>query len=171
MILIDKINIYHKTHNTIKIYFTKNYADNKKNFITNIDVFDNAKDIINKIKTELSLKNINYKLITKSFIRDYYYSQIRDDPELIYTEDLIFIDKYKNDNYSLYIFASDKTKQDKLSFPNLNKYHYTIKIDAININIDNIKIIIENNNIFLEIKKNFNEDIYEIILNMLLNTE
>ena len=154
----------------------------ESNFITNINVFKNINDILHNLKTELISKNLSYKIDIKTFTRDYYYSQIRDkcelfsdksqniiDLEIIYTEDLNLLDKLTNKNKSILLFASDKIIQDKLSFINLSKYHFTLKINSTIIDIDNIKIIIENDIVFIEIKKNFDKILLYNILNIILN--
>ena len=65
------------------------------------------------------------------------------------------------------LFASDKIIQNKLSFPNLSKYHLSFKINSTIIDINNINIIFENNNIFIEIKKKFDEKIFNDICDIL----
>ena len=161
----------------IKIIFTKKSLYSKNNnFITNIDIFDNTINNIQKIEFKLKENNIKYIITNQTFIRNQYYSQICDrleKSENIYTEDLKLIDKFsdKNLDTDIFIFKSDIIKQHRLSFPNLQQYHSSTKIDATYIDIENIKIVCQNNNIFIEIKNNkkeINIKALEIILNLLI---
>jgi hypothetical protein len=159
-IITDKIGTYLKNNinNTIKLVFTKKIiTEENNNFIVQTDIFNNIQimEKIEKIEKKLKQNNINYLKKDIIFIRNHYYSQICDKLQRdnnIYTEELIFIDKISDENNDIFIFKTEKIQQHLLSFPNLNKYHYTNKINASYIDIDNIRIIIENNNIFIEIK-------------------
>jgi hypothetical protein len=170
--IIDKINLNQEIYDTLKIIYVNNIINSETNFITNIDIFKNLSEIQNKIETTLKSQSINYKIIKKNIKRDYYYSQIRDkydnNTENIYTDDLIFIDKITIQNKSMILFASDKIIQNKLSFPNLSKYHLSFKINSTIIDINNINIIFENNNIFIEIKKKFDEKIFNDICDIII---
>jgi hypothetical protein len=170
--IIDTIKL--NNNDLIKLVFAKKSICSKNNnFITNTNIFDNIKDMILKIESKLKENNIKYIITSETFIRNQYYSQICDrleKSENIYTEDLKLIDKFSDKNLDTDIFKSDIIKQHKLSFPNLQQYHHSTKIDATYIDIENIKIICENNNIFIEIKNNkkeINIKALEIILNIL----
>jgi hypothetical protein len=157
--------------NIIKLIFSKKIIENSHdNFISQINIFNNKQDIIKNLQSVLKKNSIKYILTEILFVRVQYYSQICDRLEKvdnIYTEDLMFIDKLSYKNIDIFLFNSEKIQQNILSFPNLQQYHYSIKINAIHIIIDNITIIFENNNIFIEIKKELNKNIFELIFNIL----
>lgn len=170
--IIDIIKL--NNDDLIKLIFTKKSICSKNNnFITNIVIFNNILDIIQNIESKLKENNIKYITTNETFTRDQYYSQICDKlekSEKIYTKDLKLIHKISDKNTDIFIFKSDIIQQHRLSFPNLQQYHHSIKIDATYIIIDNIKIICENSNVFIEIKNNkkeLNIKALEIILNIL----
>lgn len=173
--IIDTIKL--NNNDLIKLVFAKKSICSKNNnFVTNTNIFDNIKDMIQNIESKLKENNIKYIITNQTFIRNQYYSQICDrleKSENIYTEDLKLIDKFsdKNTDTDIFIFKSDIIKQHRLSFPNLQQYHYSTNIDATYIDIENIKIVCENNNIFIEIKKlkkEINIKALEIILNIFI---
>lgn len=176
-IIINKITSYFdiinkkpdNIDNLIKLIFSKKIIENSSdNFISQINIFNKNQDIIKNLQSVLKENSIKYILIELSFVRDQYYSQICDRLEKvdnIYTEDLTFIDKLTYKNIDIFLFNSEKIQQNILSFPNLQQYHYSTKINATHIIVDNIKIIFENNNILIEIKKDFNENTFKLIYN------
>jgi hypothetical protein len=155
-----------KNDDTIRIYFSdiKNTNDN---IMTNMKLF-NEKDINFLIS---NLKKYKQNNLIKTITQDQYYSQIREtnnkDKNIdIYVLELNLLTTYDNNSTTSYIIKSNKIKQDKLSFPNLNVYHFTRTINQHIINLDGIKIIIEDNkNIYLEINKNYDKNILDEILN------
>jgi hypothetical protein len=109
---------------------------------------DMEKFIINKLK--------NYKTMreTNIFERDIYFSQIRDKNdkfEKVYSNEYKYITEFKY-SYTTYLIELNYKEYNKTTFPNLNKYHYSSKIEQKKIKIENIILIIENNNIFIEFK-------------------
>jgi hypothetical protein len=176
--IIDTLKSDLNTNNNdlIKLVFAKNSLFSKdNNFITNIDIFNNIKDMIQNIESKLKENNIKYIITNQTFIRDQYYSQICDrlsKTDIIYTENLTFIDKISDKNIDIFILNSDKIEQHRLSFPNLYQYHHSTKINATYIDIENIKIIFENDNMFIEInkdnKRELNYHIFELIFDLII---
>jgi hypothetical protein len=123
------------------------FSDNKNKYCNNINIFD-----ISNIKNKLEKK---YKIISKknNIKRDIYYSQIRDNNK-IYTIDYKLIEICKKDKYDIHLLNYEEKYHDKLSFPELIKYHYSDKINQEIYEINNIKLIIENNKIFIKFNKN-----------------
>ena len=114
---------------------------------------------------ESKLKHYNFKKEINKFNRDMYFSQIRDKNEKIekiYTNYYNFIMEL-NSHYKMYLIQLEYKAYDKLTFPNLNKYHYSSKIEQKIIKIDNIELIIENNNILIEFKNPNINTLCEII--------
>ena len=109
--IIDTIKL--NNNDLIKLVFAKKSICSKNNnFITNTNIFDNIKDMIQNIESKLKENNIKYIITTETFIREQYYSQICDrleKSENIYTEDLKLIDKFsdKNSDTDIFIFKSD----------------------------------------------------------------
>lgn len=146
-------------------------TQNNNIFEKNIQNIYKISEIIEKCLNE-KLKKYNPIKKELNFVRDMYYSQIRDKNdtfEKIYTRDYIFISEFKSESkssYSFYMFKLHYIDQNKLTFPNLNKYHLTNNIIQKILQIGNIKIIIENNNVFIEFK-NANLDVLNDILNLI----
>jgi hypothetical protein len=164
--------------NLIDVKKNKEYISNDVTYLITIankgNIFENNIEHIYKIseivEQKLSEKLQKYNPIKKEsqFVRDMYYSQIRDKNntfEKIYTCNYNFKTEFKS-TYTFYLFEPNYTNCDKLTFPNLSKYHLTTNIVQKILQIGNIKIIIENNSVFIEFK-NANLDILNDILNIL----
>lgn len=120
-------------------------------FQNNIEYIHNIEDNMKKYISE-KLKKFNPIKKEIKFIRNMYFSQIRDKNEnfeRIYTTDYNYISEFKK-TYTMYLIELDYKEYDKLTFPNLTKYHYTSNINKNILKIENISIIIENNNISIE---------------------
>lgn len=127
------------------------FVHNGNIFTNNIEHIHRVNDnIVDHIQTKLK----NHKYEINKFQRDMYFSQIRDKNdkfEKIYSNDYNFIMEFNLD-YKMYLIQLEYKIYDKLSFPNLNKYHYSSKVEQKIIKIENINLIIENNNILIEFK-------------------
>lgn len=131
----------------ITFVYKGNISTNNIEYIHNVD-----ENMLNHIQTKLKHHNPKYE--TNKFQRDMYFSQIRDKNdkvEKIYSNEYHFIIEF-NLHYKTYLIQLEYKTHDKLTFPNLNKYHYTSKIEQKIIKIGNINLIIENNNILIEFK-------------------
>jgi hypothetical protein len=134
-------------------------------FLYNGNIFTNNIEHIHKVNDNMlnhiqtKLKNHSHKYEINKFQRDMYFSQIRDKndkTEKIYYNNYNFIMEF-NLYYKMYLIELQYKTCDKLSFPNLNKYHYSSKVEQKILKIENINLIIENNNILIEFKNpNFN---------------
>lgn len=175
------IDLLDNPDNVLKITFTNNNTNNNKNnFIKSIDIFNKNKfDKLTKYINSLKQK---YKCEHNDIIRENYYSQIREtaknNMQQIYVEELNLLDiiqyspndKQKIIDYDVYIIQSNKIKQNKYSFPNLNKYHFEKNISIDEYIFDGFKLIIENNIIYIEInKKIYEKDILNQIINIILD--
>ena len=137
-----------------------------KNNIEKLHNLENKMEelIIKKLEKYEPIKKIN------NIERDIYFSQIRDKSknyEKIYTTEYNYISTIKI-HYISYLFEILYKYHDKLTFPNLNKYHSSSKIEQKIFEINNIKIIIENSNIFIEFKNADINILNDIIL--IINT-
>jgi hypothetical protein len=173
------IDLLDNPENLLKITFSNNNINNNKNnFITSIDIFNKNK--FNKLIKYIDSLKQKYKYEHNNIIRENYYSQIREitnNMPKIYVEELNLLDiiqyspndKQKID-YNIYIIQSNKIKQNKYSFPNLNKYHFEKNISIDEYIFDGFKLIIENNIIYIEInKKIYEKDILNQIINIILD--
>ncbi len=111
-----------------------------------------------------------YKVIKTENIltRDMYYSQIRDKNntfEKVYYNEYTYITNLNipNTAYTLYLMEYTHVICDRLSFPNLSKYHLSVNINQKIIKIKEIELIIENNNIFIKFKNSDMNIVCEII--------
>ncbi len=163
--------------NLIDVKKNKEYISNDVTYLITLvyngNIFEKNIESMYKIpeivEQKMSEKLQKYNPIKKEsqFVRDMYYSQIRDKNntfEKIYTCNYIFKTEFKS-SYTFYMFELDYTVCDKLTFPNLSKYHLTTNIIQKILQIGNIKIIIENDSVFIEFK-NANLDILNDILNI-----
>jgi len=169
MNIINHIDNYYKNNNnTLRIYFT-NLQDVNKNIFTDLKLFDDKN--INLLIS--NLKKYKQTNIIHTINQDYYYSQIRETNDKnknidIYVLELNLLITYDCNSTTLYVIKSNKIKQDKLSFPNLNAYHHTRTINQHIIELDKIKIVIEDNkNIYLEINKNYDKNILDDIFKII----
>lgn len=160
MNIIEHINSFFDNKNVIKLSFSK--TNRSDNIYETIDIFTD-----NIIKKLINLIDNKCKNITKKFIRQHYYSQIREN-NIIYTDESQLLDIMSNNKYNLYILQDEKIIQDKLSFPNLNEYHFTQNLIQNIYSIKNMEIIIENDKIiFIKLQKNYDEKLLKDILELL----
>lgn len=157
-------NYYKNNDDTIRIYFS-DIQNTNDNIMTNMKLF-NEKDIF------FLISNLKYKQnnLIKTITTDHYYSQIRETNNKdkscdIYLLELDLLTTYNQNSITSYIIKYNKIKQDKLSFPNLHVYHFTKIINQHIIQLDKMKIIIEDNKyIYIEINKNYDNNILDNIL-------
>lgn len=143
------------------------YIENDKNYLITFvrggNIFKNnieqihsiSDDMVKYIINKLNILN-KYEIYkqTNNFIRDMYFSQVRDKNdkfEKIYSNEYNFIKDFEL-FYKTYLIQLEYKTYDRQTFPNLNKYHYSSKVEQKIIKIENINLIIENNNIFIEFK-------------------
>jgi hypothetical protein len=189
--IINFIDLLDNSENLLKITFSNNNTSsgllcstldaksNTNNFIKSIDIFDENK--FDKLMKYINSLKQKHKYEHHDIIRENYYSQIREttknNMQQIYVEELNLLDiiqyspndKQKID-YNIYVIQSNKIKQNKYSFPNLNKYHFEKNISIDEYIFDGFKLMIENNIIYIEInKKIYEKDILNQIINIILD--
>jgi hypothetical protein len=136
---------------------------NKQEYIiitnnSNNDIFDKNLNEINIIKDKIkNIKNCKY-INTNTIIKQYYYSLIReiinDQKQKIYTISLTFNDKILLNKYVLHIVSyEEQIQDDKMTFPNLNKYDLVENITQEIYEINSNLYVFENNYFYIIVKK------------------